>query len=429
MANEENTKKNPIVKEDSNKVMPLKPNEKIIKITDIKIKPEYYPRFQINWEKVKEYAENFDKLPPPEVNQDDILTDGRHRIEAAKMNKLSEIKVVVKECPEDKVLLRATELNAQHGIQLSYKEKRQLAIKLFNGTNGKKLVQILSVSEDCFNKWVSDIRQKKEKKIQYDIIMEYLKAEQTMEKVAEKFGVVTSKVSETKNKFLEKINLLISKKDKATPEDKEEFDEICEFKPFITNIWNASKIVGGWGERTYDLVRLPPDIYVNIYHYFSEPFDVVYVPYHQDDTIIDVCKRWFRRYYVNNTKSNFNGDKIEKEWNFKKGLPKDLPPPNLVFININEIDDTSVLPDLLAHLRKRMSRLSSGYVVLFHPGTYNDKIVTDTGFILIERIVYNIYAEDTFSDYQVSEAKVSKTMLNSYHFFSVYKIGREQKDA
>ena len=53
-----------------------------IKIEDIIIKDDCYPRFQINESIVREYAENIDVLPTICINTDNILIDGRLRLEA-----------------------------------------------------------------------------------------------------------------------------------------------------------------------------------------------------------------------------------------------------------------------------------------------------------------------------------------------------------
>ena len=44
-----------------------------IKVSDIVYRKDLYPRFKPNPSKIQEYSENFDKLPPIEINQDGIL--------------------------------------------------------------------------------------------------------------------------------------------------------------------------------------------------------------------------------------------------------------------------------------------------------------------------------------------------------------------
>ena len=62
-----------------------------MEIDKITIREDLYPRKKIDEQKVKEYSENLDKLPPIVINQDKILIDGKHRVLAHKLAGKNEI--------------------------------------------------------------------------------------------------------------------------------------------------------------------------------------------------------------------------------------------------------------------------------------------------------------------------------------------------
>ena len=397
-------------------------------VDEIKVLQRYYPRSKVREDKIKEYSENIEVLPPITINQNDILIDGFHRLKAYIAKGIFEIGVVIEQCDDEKILERSIELNAKHGLQLSYQDKRRIAIEMFNGTNGKHLSQMLSVSIDCLNKWVRDIRKKKEYETEKSIISEYLKAEQSQEQVADKFGTSVRKVSETKKKFYEKINLLNHKKTKLLEEDRFAFRDILNFRPFISNVWEISghsaDNLSGWGTECNDysdtvFVEPPAFVYENLLYYFTEPFDVVYVPFsgYNCSRITDVCKNWFRRHYLNNQKSEWGELGDTWYWEFADGLPKDLPPPKLVFIDNTADIEISELNALLIALKSKIKE--DGHVVLLSTSDFDDKIVIDAGFKLKQRIVCT-YSEDSYGHMQLGQAKADKVMVNLYRFLSVF---------
>lgn len=401
-------------------------------IKEIEIMENNYPRESVNQEKIKEYAENIEKLPPITINQNNILIDGFHRVNAHILRKKTEIEVKIEQCDDDKILERSIELNAKHGLQLSYKDKKRLALRLYDGSNSKRLVNILSVSTDCLNKWVRDIRQEKEKQFKYDIIKEYLKAERTQQEVAEKFGTSNRKVSETKDEFYEKINLLNHKKDESSAEDRFGFEDIVYFSPFTSDVWDKTN-KGFIAQRNFgfsnedfgidittpiDLSVVPPEIFKNLLYYYTEPFDVVFFPFAKNETPEEVCKKWFRRYYINNLKEGeWSGLEDTKKWDFKNGLPKDLPSPRLVFVDI--IDENTVeLKELLKSLRTKMT---DGHLAILHPKDFDIKVLVDIGFNLKERVICT-YSKDIYSNTQIAQAEGEKKMINVYQILSIFTI-------
>ncbi len=267
-------------------------------ISDIKINEELYPRRGVDEEMIQSYAENIDVLPPIVINQDDVLIDGQHRLKGHEQAGVTEIECIVEHTKnEEEIYRRAVELNATHGKQLSNREKKDVAVRLFNGDNKKELIKLLSVSPDCLNKWVRDIAKEKAEQFEEKIIQEYLHAEMTEQRVADKLDTSIRKVSETKSKFYEKINTLIRKrkKDEAPGELKEKYWDIYNFKPFHSNIWKV------YETDVFDDKVVEVDegrLNLNLLHYYAKPFDIVYAP--ENEWLINACKTYYRRYFTGN---------------------------------------------------------------------------------------------------------------------------------
>ena len=99
-------------------------------VADIIWREDLYPRLKPSPTKIQEYAENIDKLPPIEINQDNILIDGYHRWKAYQTAKKETIDVFVTETQTEAELERlAVTRNSTHGQQLTQEEKKSLAIK------------------------------------------------------------------------------------------------------------------------------------------------------------------------------------------------------------------------------------------------------------------------------------------------------------
>src|SRR5689334_9487178 len=80
---------------------PLEPYDFGIPINDVKFVPELYPRASFDLEYVRELSGVVDELPPIEVNQNNILIDGRYRWEAHKAAGMRRIRVNVTHTADD----------------------------------------------------------------------------------------------------------------------------------------------------------------------------------------------------------------------------------------------------------------------------------------------------------------------------------------
>lgn len=345
-----------------------------IKIDEIIIREDLYPRKKIDEQKVEEYSENLDELPPIVINQAKILIDGKHRILAHKLAGKTEIEYIIEETKSESDLrLRAIELNAKHGLQLSYNDKKRIAVDITKNSLdegedvvevGKRLAKVLSIANDTYNKWTRNVRDEYNKEIQSQIINEYLKAELTQKDVADKFCKSEAYITNLKEENLQKINLLfinnpldffkkLSKilqnkflKEYATEDErkdkvrisfetfyerlKEEYKELSIFKAKPYNIWSY----GDQGPKASVFGTLPQGIVEQLIYYYTEPFDVVYDPFGGIGITINACKKWYRRYYASDMSLNeIAKEKGMKQWKIQNGIPKELPTPKLVFLD------------------------------------------------------------------------------------------------
>ena len=112
-----------------------------------------------------------------------------HRIKAHKTVKLTEIESKVEQTNSDnEIYLRAIELNATHGLQLNYKDKQSIAVKLYDGKNQDRLITALSVSERTLRGWTQNKRKQIEEERNDKIIQLYLKC-YTQQQIADEVGV------------------------------------------------------------------------------------------------------------------------------------------------------------------------------------------------------------------------------------------------
>jgi ParB-like chromosome segregation protein Spo0J len=200
-----------------------------IKISDVVLRTDLYPRQEADNKKIQEYSENTELLPPIIINQDNILIDGLHRLRANKQAGNTEIEVIVeKTASENEIYLRAIETNATHGLQLSMKDKQSVAIKLYDLKNRERLIKSLSIAPRTFDGWVSNKSKQLKEQKEEEAISLYLHAELTQKEVADKVGVTQQTIS---NRIDENTKYCNSA----------EFGKSLNFTPFLYNIWNTSK--------------------------------------------------------------------------------------------------------------------------------------------------------------------------------------------
>jgi ParB-like chromosome segregation protein Spo0J len=137
-------------------------NEKILSIEEIKTIPELYPRTKVDWLTAYDYSQKMragEVFPPITVahyNNEYILVDGWHRIEALKILGEKYIRAtVIKVKDEREIFVQAVKLNITHGRPLSPYEKA-LIIKRLGEMNFTKeeISQIVKIPLDKIEKFV-----------------------------------------------------------------------------------------------------------------------------------------------------------------------------------------------------------------------------------------------------------------------------------
>jgi len=398
-------------------------------IKDINVRRDLYPRITEDIQKIQEYSENTENLPPIVINQDNILIDGLHRLKANKQVENKEIEVIEeKTTSENDIYLRAIELNATHGLQLSMEDKKSVAVKLYDLKNRERLIKCLSISSASFDRWVSNkAKQMKEQK-EEEAINLYLHAELTQKQVAERIGISEAEMS----RILQNYQMI----------------EMKDFTPFLYNLWNSSK-----DNKITHFGNIPQVFVENLLYYYTAPFDIVYDCFAGGGITIDACKKWMRRYYVSDRKPIGAREEEIKKWDIKDGLPKDLPnniklifldPPywkqsenqyskdkeDLANMNLEKFYETIVT--FVKDVKKKLAE--GGKIALIISATQwkNDKVREEHAFELskrMDRIGFKIeqrficpYSTEQYNGTQVDIAKKEKICLNIYRDLIVFEL-------
>jgi ParB-like chromosome segregation protein Spo0J len=127
----------------------------LIKIEDVKVSADFYPRQKRDDLAIQRYRDSIDSLPPivvALVNGDYLLVDGFHRTLAYKSENLTEIEAVVRDdlTSASAVLAEAIRLNATHGLQLPRADKERLAQQLYGQYTNEQLEKLLAVAQLSF---------------------------------------------------------------------------------------------------------------------------------------------------------------------------------------------------------------------------------------------------------------------------------------
>lgn len=121
--------------------------EEIVNIDDIILDPNLQIRVIINQERIDEFSQIYDKLPPIKVIRTDNkmqIADGNHRYLAAKKCNTQKIKILVKDGSYKEALEIAVKENAKGSLSLSRADKR------------KAIEKMLLFFPERANTWIAD---------------------------------------------------------------------------------------------------------------------------------------------------------------------------------------------------------------------------------------------------------------------------------
>lgn len=400
-----------------------------IKTDSIIFREDLYPRFEPDLKKIQEYSDNIELLPPIIINQNKILIDGYHRLRAIELLKHEECEVNEEKTEsENDLYIRSIELNSTHGLQLSMKDKKSVAIKLYDGKNADRLTNALSVSERTFRDWTSNRKKQLDDERNEKIIQLYLKC-WTQQRIADEVGVDQKTVTNILDSFRKNGKIA----------------EIPNFQPFIYNIWNTTKL-----ENEAEHFGSFPMIFMeNILYYYTGPFDIVFDPFAGGGVTIDACKKWYRRYWV----SDIKPIELRRSEINELAIQDDLPniSPKLVFLDPpywkqaeNQYSDIKsdlanmeldefydVLNDYIKRLKTKLN--DGSYVaIVISPTQWKNNMVYEDHIMKIDKMMckhkfteemrYILpYSTEQYNGNQVTIAKEKKICLAIYRDLVIYR--------
>lgn len=287
------------------------------KIEKIILRKDLWPRIELDVKLVQKYKDCLDMLPPVDINQNDILIDGYHRLMAFKSEKREEIPCNIIQTESEKQILKlAIQKNASFGKQLSPEEKKKWAIEFIGEMNTEELAKLLSVHMVTIQVWTKNKRDQLKEERDQKIIKLYLRAWNSSRRVAKQIG--TGCDQKTVMNVIHQVK------------NNEEIFKIPQaFKPQLYDVWNYSKA----DNQIKYPGNVPQDIIEQLLYYYTEPFDIVFDPFGGGGITIDACKKWFRRYYVSDINILPEREENMRKWDITEGMPPDLPKPNLIFLD------------------------------------------------------------------------------------------------
>lgn len=248
-----------------------------MRLSDIKLDTEIYPRGGQDNIAVAAYRLAIDHLPPILVTHENWLVDGYHRYLAHVAEGRHEIEAEIIELSKEHILFEATKRNAKHGKQLTRKEKESLARKFFGNVPDDDIVEALAVSKRTYDGWVSEQRKTAKEERDECIWQAWLACKSTPE-IAEAEGIEHPTV------------LSVVEKCKSA--------KIYSEPPLslqLFDVWHFGQCDERYGQANFP-GRIPGQMVENLLWCYTEPGDIVLDPMAGGGTAIDVCKAMGRRY-------------------------------------------------------------------------------------------------------------------------------------
>lgn len=317
-----------------NTIDEIKTEVRKIKLSDIVFKEDIYARIEKDQVLISKYAENVEAITKSGnrmmVSPDNILIDGWHRWKAYERvygtEHIIDVDVFMTD-NTDLVELKSSAANQKHGKsntkQDAFRNIRRLYAK---GHSRETLIKALSISKSWVNEATKQQREDEKIEMEHTAIDMYLHANNTQQIIADELGVSQKTISDiidvskmtTTGQITKEWNLS-SKHENHNPA-----------KPILYNIWNLAKQDN---KNSTHFGSFPQIFMENLLYYYTEPLDVVFDPFAGGGTTVDACKAMFRRYYCTDIHviPGREGDIIHHD--ITTGLPKDMPKPNLVFID------------------------------------------------------------------------------------------------
>lgn len=302
-----------------------------ISVDAIRFDLDLYPRFEADNSTVNQYRQAIDALPPILVTKKKELEDGTlkhdvidgyHRLLAHKLEERTEIEVEIFESDDpQEILIEAINRNNSHGRQLSTKEKRKNAQRLFKigVTNLDEIASILSVTTRSARDYTKDLRKKAGEERDAEILELYLQCYSYRE-IEEKLGIGRSTTTNAVQ------NGISSKMDHIQPDNLQFY-----------NVWSVGKLSPD--QMKYP-GQTPKEIIENLVYYYTDPphvnprlkFSKVIDPMAGSGIVRDVCKNLLRRYILYDIKPLREDIPIHKN-DILGGFPDKAKDTDLVYFD------------------------------------------------------------------------------------------------
>ncbi len=166
------------------------------------IKETFFVRAKLDEDWILQLAqliENRQELPPIEVTKDHELVDGRHRIEAYKLNNRTEIEcVLVEETDRLKLVALAFTANVG-GSKPPTQEDIKFTIRtlLRDGVSRRKIIEMMPFPKEVTRRYVDDVQSAEAKQRMNQAVDAVVEGEMTVKDAAEKLAVDPIKLKET----------------------------------------------------------------------------------------------------------------------------------------------------------------------------------------------------------------------------------------
>lgn len=279
-----------------------------VPVAEIVWREDLYPRHSPIPERIQQYADCIELLPPIEINQRNELIDGYHRWIAHKKMQQAMIKAIVTPTTSDGELDRLmVRRNAEFGIQLSQDDKQRKARQWFQALTDDvaQIASDLSVSERTVRRWLA--RRIKDMKADRDQkIAEMWLACYTEQEIADAVGMPVGTIKGT-----QWLDLAIWQKRTifSTYADP-------DWSPPLYDVWKVqtkTNTTSHFGNSEASFID-------NLLYMYSEPFDIVVDPFAGGGSTIDICKRRLRRYWASDRKPIVERNDI-RQWDILDGPP------------------------------------------------------------------------------------------------------------
>ncbi|HXW89367.1 MAG TPA: DNA methyltransferase [Terriglobales bacterium] len=246
-----------------------------------------YPRLREDDGNIERLRAAVDLLPPIVVARGHVLVDGFHRWQAFRREGRPSIPAIdLGNLTDAEIFKESIRRNAEHGLQLSLRDKEHLTVKLWQTyahlRNAERIAQIaklLAVSTKSIERWTKDIRAREKEALKERAWDMWLDGA-TEQEIADEVQVHQTTVGEWLKDSRQKSEKL------EPPESRQHFD-----------VWQFATPDDDAGTPSF-FGKLAPQVIENLIWLYTEPGQIVVDPFAGGGTVIDVAKRMGRRVWA-----------------------------------------------------------------------------------------------------------------------------------